>query len=105
MRWSWHHLRVLLGYVALWSLIALWYMGLGWVAILLMRLQLTREWLLVVGGCPRLWGYIPMWVRLCGLKRWVRAWNSPRDCLVALSHGLAWMLRVSLRLLLLLLWL
>lgn len=42
LRWSWHgawhHLRVLLGYIALWSLIALGYLRLWLIAILWMWL-------------------------------------------------------------------
>lgn len=42
LRWPWHraghHLRVLLGYIALWSLVALGYLWPGLIAILLMWL-------------------------------------------------------------------
>lgn len=106
LRWSWHgawhHLRVLLGYIALWSLVALGYLRPGLIAILLMWMQLTWEWLLVLGRNTRLRGHISMWVCLLWVERRVRARNSPRTSLVPLRQWLSNRLGVLLWLLLLL---
>lgn len=95
---AWHHLGVLLGYVALWGLVALGYLRLGLEAVLLMWLQLTRESLLELGRNAGLGGHISMWV---GLR--VRSRNGSWSRLVPLrerlSNGLGWVL---LRVLLLL---
>lgn len=107
LRWpwhgAWHHLRVLLGYIALWSLVALGYVRPGLIAILLMWLQLTWEGLLVLGRNTRLRGHISTWgVALLGLERRVRARNSPWSRLVSLRQWLPNGLRVLLRLFMLL---
>lgn len=97
--WAWHHLRVLLGYVALRSLIALGYPWPGLITVLLMWLQLTREWLLVLRGNAGLRGHVSMWEALLSLERRVRSRNSPRSRLVSLRQRLPDGLRVRLRLL------
>lgn len=107
LRWpwhgAWHQLRVLLGHVTLWSLVALGYLRLGLIAILLlMWLQLTWECVLVMGGPTRLRGHISMWVGLLSLEMRVRARNSPWSRLVPLRQWLTSGLRVRLQLLLLL---
>lgn len=98
----WHHLRVLLGYITPWSLVALGYLGLGLIAILLMRLQLTWERLLVMGRNARLRGHISMRVGWLSLEMRV---NRPWSGLVPLRQWRPNGLRVRLRLLFLLLWL
>lgn len=101
---AWHHLRVLLGYVALWRLVALGYLRLGLVAMLLVWLRLTRECLLILGrhAWCLLWGHVPMWVALLGLGRGARARKWSRASLVPLRQRLPSGLRVWL--LLWLLW-
>lgn len=97
---AWHHLRVLLGYVALWRLVALGYLRPVLIAILLVWLQLAWERLLVLGRNTRLRGHVSMWIGLLGLERRVRA-NSPRSRLVSLRQWLPNGLRILLRFLLL----
>lgn len=107
LRWSrhgaWHHLRVLLGYIALWRLVALGYLRPVLIAILLVWLQLAWEHLLVLGRNTRLRGHVSMWIGLLGLERRLRARNSPRSRLISLRQWLPDGLRVLL--LFLLLWL
>lgn len=96
-----HHRRVLLRYVAPWSLVALGYLRLGLIAVLLMWLQLTWERLLVMGRNARLRGHISMRVGLLSLEMRV---NRPRSGLVPLRQWMPNGLRIRLlRLLLLLL--
>lgn len=99
LRWSrhgaGHHLRVLLGYVAPWRLVALGDLRRGMVAVL-MWLHLTRERLLVMRRDTRLRGHVSMRVGL--LRREMRARKRPWSRLVPLRQRL----RVRL---LLLLWL
>lgn len=77
----------------MWSLVPPGHLRLE--AVLLMWLQLPREWLLVLGGDTRLLGHIPMWVGLLGGMR-VRARNSPWSRLVPLRQTLGVLLRVLL---------
>lgn len=91
-------MRELLGYVALWSVVALGHLRSRLIAVLLVRLQLTRECLLVLGRNTRLWGQIALWVALLGLDRRRSTRKSSGSRLVSLRQRL----RVLLRLLLLL---
>lgn len=101
LRWpwhrAWHHLRVLLGYVALWSVVAL-----GHLRSRLIAVWLTWECLLVLGRNTRLWGQISLWVALLGLDRRRSTRKSSGSRLVSLRQRLSHGLRVLLRLLLLL---
>lgn len=79
-----HHLRVLLGYVALWSLVALGDLRPRLVTVLLMWLHLTRVRLLVLGGNTRLRRHVPMWVSLLSLRARKGSWTR----LIPLRHWL-----------------
>lgn len=97
LRWPWHrsrhHLRVLLGYISLRSLVALGYLRSRLKAVLLVWLQLTWKWLLVLGRNTRLMGHISMWVALLGLKRRLGTRNSPWSRLVSpRQRVLLWLL-------------
>lgn len=88
---AWHHVGVLLWGVAPRRLVILGNLRL--IAILLMRLQLTWEWLLVLGG------HVSMGEGRLSLEVRGGARNSPRSRLVALRQHLPDGLRVRLRLL------
>lgn len=106
LRWSLHgarhHLRVLLGDVARWSLVALGERRLRLIAVVLMWLHVTREPLLVMGRKGMLGGHISMKVALLGLEMRVGAGNSRRPGLVPLRrrmpHGLSVWMFLQLRL-------
>lgn len=99
---AWHHLWVLRGYIALWSLVALGHLMLGLIAILWMLLHWTWKCLPVLRGNTRLRGHISMRKALLGLDRWLRARNGPWSRLVSLRQLLPNRLRVLLWLLVLL---
>lgn len=104
LRWprrrAWHHLRVLLGHVALWSVVALGHLRSRLITVLLVWLQLTWERLLVLGRNTRLWGQICLWVALLSLDRRRSTSKSSGSRLVSLRQRLSPGLRVLLRLLL-----
>lgn len=79
---AWHHLRV--GYVSLWSLVAVWDRRLGLEAILLMRLRRCGEGLLILRRNARLRGHVSVWEALLSLNIRLRVRHCPRSRLVAL---------------------
>lgn len=84
LRWPRHHLRMLLGNIALRGLEALGHLRTGLEAILLVGLQVTWKCMLILGRAAMLRGHVAMWVALLGLERGLRADNSPRTWLVAM---------------------
>lgn len=83
VRWSRHHLRMLLAHIGLWGLEALGYLGVGLEAILLLGLQVSRKCLLILGRATMLGGHMTMGVTMLGLERGLSADNSPRSRLVS----------------------
>lgn len=81
LRWPWHHLRMLLAYIALRGLEALGHLRMGLEAILLVGLQVTWKCMLIVGGGTMLRGHVTRWVTLLGLERGLST-DRPRTWLV-----------------------
>lgn len=81
LRRPWHHLRRLLAYIALRDLEALGHLRTGLEAILLVGLQVTWKYMLILGGGTVLRGHVTRWVTLLGLERGLSA-DRPRTWLV-----------------------